>query len=44
MEPAFPAKGWKPHNQLDRINIISNDNKLGLVLQEKGSTNLNYTM
>ena len=30
----LPAQGWKPHNQFNRINIMSNDNKLSLVLQK----------
>jgi hypothetical protein len=35
----LPAESWKPHNQLNRINIMSDDNKLGLALQKKKSDN-----
>jgi hypothetical protein len=31
----FPAKGREPHDQLDRINIMSYDNQLGLALQKE---------
>jgi len=31
----LPAQGWKPHNKLNRIHIMSDDNKLGLVLEKK---------
>ncbi len=33
----LPAQGWKPHNQLNWINIMSDDNQLGLALREKHS-------
>jgi hypothetical protein len=36
----LPAEGWKPHNQLNWINVMSNDNKLGLALEKKSDNNI----
>ena len=30
----LPAKSWEPHDQLNRVDIMSNNNQLGLVLQK----------
>ncbi len=33
----FAAKSWQPHNQFDGVDIVGNDNKLGLAgLHELG--------
>jgi len=31
----LPAQGWKPHNKLNWIHIMSDDNKLGLFWRKK---------
>jgi len=37
----LPAQGWKPHNKLNWIHIMSDDNKLGLFWRKKKKIQIN---